>query len=245
MTPSTISQVLSQGARSSRRVAVSLLVASAAAVVLLSGGSAAHPSTASAAGSQLNIHASDFSFAFDRTSVTPGPVHVAFFNDSKDFVHEVFIYPKDQPKLADVLAKMRAGEDVDETTALDNVAGSLEDIDPGVSVAFDLNLPAGEYEFACFVKSDIAGQRTVHYDLGMHSIVPSTTAPDVPAAAPAAPAAAPVAPAKPAGGSLAAVTAPNTGTGPEGSSTPIALALVLVAAGLLTMAAGAARVRAR
>jgi hypothetical protein len=169
-------------------------------------------------------------------------VRIAFFNDSTDFPHEVFIYPKDQPKLADLLARMRAGEDVDETTVLANVAGHVEDVDPGKSVAFDLNLPAGEYEFACFIKSDIAGQRTVHYDLGMHAIVPSTTAPDVPAAAPVT---APAAP-QPAGSAApAGVKAPNTGTGPDESSTPIALALALAAAGLMAMAAGLTRVRAR
>jgi len=243
MTPSTIRQLVSQGARSSRRLVISLLVASAAALALLSGGPAAHPTTAGASSALLQIHAGDFSFALDHTSVTPGPVHIAFFNDSTDFPHEVFVYPKDQPKLADLLARMRAGEDVDETTVLSNVAGHVEDVDPGKSVAFDVNLPAGEYEFACFIKSDIAGQRTVHYDLGMHAIVPSTTAPDAPAAAPVT---APAAPAQPTGGAApAAVKAPNTGTGPEESNTPIVLAMALAAAGLMTMAAGIARVRAR
>jgi uncharacterized cupredoxin-like copper-binding protein len=242
MTRSTISQLVSQGARSSRRLAISLLVASAAALVLLAGGPAAHPSTAGASSAMVQIHAGDFSFALDHTAVTPGPVHIAFFNDSATFPHEVFIYPKDQPKLADLLARMRAGEDVDETAVLSNVAGHVEDVDPGKSIAFDLNLPAGDYEFACFIKSDIAGQRTVHYDLGMHSIVTSTTAPDAPAAAPAA---VPAAPAQPAGAALAGVKAPNTGTGPEQNSTPIALAMALAAAGLMAMAAGLTRGRAR
>jgi hypothetical protein len=241
MTPSTIRQLVSQGTRSSRRLAISLLVASAAALALLAGGPAAHPTTAEAS-ALLQVHATDFAFSVDHPSVTPGPVRIAFFNDSATFIHEVFVYPKDQPKLADLLAKMRAGEDVDESTVLNNVAGRLEDVDPGVSVAFDLNLPAGEYEFACFVKSDIAGQRTVHYDLGMHIIVPSTTAPDVAAA----PVTAPAAPAQPTGAAApAGVKAPNTGTGPEESSTPIGLALALAAAGLLAMAAGLTRVRAR
>jgi uncharacterized cupredoxin-like copper-binding protein len=238
MTQSTIRQLVSRGARPSRRLAISLLVASAAAAALLSGGPAAHPSTASASSALLQVHAGDFTFDLDHASVTPGPVRINFFNDSSTFPHEVFIYPKDQPKLADLLARMRAGEDVDETEVLSNVAGHVEDVDPGKSIAFDLNLPAGEYEFACFIKSDIAGQRTVHYDLGMHVIVPSTTAPDV--------AAAPAAPAQPTGGAApAGVSLPKTGTGQAQGSTLLALTMALAAAGLLAMAAGLTRVRAR
>ena len=90
MTTNTIRQLVSRGARPSRRLAISLLVASAAAVALLSGGPAAHPSAANASGAMLQVHAGDFSFDLDHASVTPGPVRIAFFNDSTTFPHEVF-----------------------------------------------------------------------------------------------------------------------------------------------------------
>jgi len=139
------------------RVVVPAFIAIGALVAVPSFGT--HP--AQAAGSQLTIHAVDFSFQADST-VSSGPVHVEFFNDSKDFTHEVKIFKADQQaKLDEFLAARRAGHDVSEADFL-TVAGGVEDVPPGQSIAVDVNLPAGEYIMACFVQSPIAGTDTVH-----------------------------------------------------------------------------------
>ena len=190
--------------------------------------------SAQAAGAQLTIHAVDFSFQADGT-VAPGTVHMEFFNDSKDFTHEVKIFKADQQaKLDEFLAQRRAGHDVSETDFL-TVAGGVEDVPAGQSIAVDVDLPAGEYIMACFVQSPIAGTDTVHYDLGMHSTLTSgaSVAP-APAVAPAQTNA--VAPA--AAAAAAQVQAPSTGTGPSNGGSNITWIAAIVAAGALMLAGG-------
>ena len=119
----------------------------------------------------LTIHASDFRLQLSRQTVPAGTVHVVFINDSKDYIHEVFVYPQTQPGLPAMLAEKQAGQDVDEPTVLQGLAGHVEDVPPGKQATFDATLTPGTYELGCFVTSDIAGTKHVHYSDGMHALL--------------------------------------------------------------------------
>ena len=223
-------ETLGGRARIGARLIIPALAAIAAVVAL----PAPHAPTAQAANGGLTIHATDFVFQTGDT-VSPGAVHVQFFNDSKDYEHEVFIFPADQPKLDEFLAAKRAGKEVDEADYLSGIVGHVEDVPAGQSIAFDATIPAGKYVLACFVGSSIGGQDLIHYDLGMKSdLVSGASAAPAPTAA-AAPTTAPV-----------PVKAPNTGTVPEQGGTAWTWLVALGAFGALAVAAGGiVRARAR
>lgn len=227
-------QVLRRVPRMAFRLRVPMLAALAALLALPAFAQPAH-----AAGSGLTVHATDFSFQTNVATVTPGPVHIAFFNDSKDYEHEVFVFPADQPKLDAFLAAKRAGQEVAESDFLTGIVGSVEDVPAGQSIAFDATFPAGNYVLACFVSSPIAGQDTIHYDLGMHSgLVAGAEVAPAPTAAPAQPSVPSAAPA------AVNVQAPNAGTGPGDGGFGVMWIASLVAIGALAMAGGGVMRRA-
>jgi uncharacterized cupredoxin-like copper-binding protein len=117
------------------------------------------------------VTANDFSFALNRASVPAGRVHVQLVNQSKDYEHEVWVYPQQQPKLQEMLTQKRAGKDVEELDYLQGVAGHVEDVPAGQTAAFDASLTPGTYELSCFIASDIGGKKMVHYDMGMHTLL--------------------------------------------------------------------------
>jgi len=119
----------------------------------------------------LVITAHDFSFTLNRTTVPAGRIHVKFINQSKDYKHEVWIYPQQQPRLQQMLELKRAGRDVEEADYLQGLAGHVEDVPPGQTAAFDVTLTPGTYELGCFITSDIAGKKMLHYDMGMHTLI--------------------------------------------------------------------------
>ena len=119
----------------------------------------------------LTIHATDFRFQLSTQTVSAGTVHVVFINDSKDYTHEVFLYPQTQPGLQTMLTQKQAGQDVDETTVLQGLAGHVGAVPPGKQAAFDATLTPGTYELGCFITSDIAGTKHVHYSDGMHALL--------------------------------------------------------------------------
>jgi uncharacterized cupredoxin-like copper-binding protein len=123
---------------------------------------------AAQAATTITIHATEFSFALDTQTVAAGTVHFVLINDSTDFQHEVWVYPQAQPRLQELLAQKRAGNDVDENDYLQGAVGSVVDIDAGDTASFDGVLAPGVYELACFKQSDIAGATMNHYDMGMH-----------------------------------------------------------------------------
>jgi uncharacterized cupredoxin-like copper-binding protein len=220
------------------RAATRLLVP-AVAVILAVAGLPATNQPAHAGVSGDVVHARDFLFAVSNETVTPGPVHFQLLNDSTTYQHELWIFPTDQPRLQELLAKKQAG-DINEEDFLQGLAGHVEDIAPGHSIGFDVSLPEGTYTLACFIKSSVGGTDVIHYNLGMHTTITSTSAASAaaPAAAPTsapAPAPVPVAPAL----QPAVVKVPNTGTGPASSDTGTAIAL-LVLAGAIVVAAGSA-----
>ena len=112
----------------------------------------------------ITIHATDFAFQLDKTSVPAGPVHFVFINDSPFFPHEVMIYPQDQPKLHDLLTALAAGEDVNHDDYLQGVVGSAENVQPGQTARFDATLKPDTYELGCFITSTIGpGQMMGQY----------------------------------------------------------------------------------
>jgi uncharacterized cupredoxin-like copper-binding protein len=140
---------------------LAILLTSACLFLAACGGSAT-------GGASVNAQATDFSYKLDHTTASGGKVHVTLKNNSTTYQHELWLYPQNQPKLKDLLAAKAAGQDASEQDYLQNVAGKIEDLDPGKTASFDAMLQPGTYEFACFIVSNIAGKQTVHYDLGMH-----------------------------------------------------------------------------
>jgi uncharacterized cupredoxin-like copper-binding protein len=131
-------------------------------------------------GVNVNIYATEFSFRVSPPTVSAGLVHFVFFNASQTYVHEVWVYPQDQPQLAQMLALKRAGTDADENDYLQGIAGDVEDVAPGQVATFDALLTPGTYEMGCFKNTDITGQTMNHYDMGMHTLFTVTplTPPD-------------------------------------------------------------------
>jgi len=131
-------------------------------------------------GVNVNIYATEFSFRVSPPTVSAGLVHFVFFNASQTYVHEVWVYPQDQPQLAQMLALKRAGTDADENDYLQGIAGDVEDVAPGQVATFDALLAPGTYELGCFKNTDITGQTMNHYDMGMHTLFTVTplTPPD-------------------------------------------------------------------
>ncbi|HTE85081.1 MAG TPA: hypothetical protein VK821_10125 [Dehalococcoidia bacterium] len=119
-------------------------------------------------GGGVNATANDFNFVLDKPHAPAGKVHVTLNNQSKTYQHEFWLYPSNQPKIQDLITAKDAGQDVNEGDYLQNIAGKVEDIDPGKSASFDANLAAGTYEYACLVTTNIGGKNQVHYELGMH-----------------------------------------------------------------------------
>ena len=148
-----------------RSIAVFLL--SGVVVLLFLAGCSSNKSSAAT----LTIHANDFRFQLSKQTMPAGKVHVIFINDSKTYNHEVWLYPQTQPDLQTILTKKQAGQDVDETTVLQGLAGHIEDVQPGKKAAFDATLTPGTYELGCFITSDIAGTKHVHYIDGMHALL--------------------------------------------------------------------------
>ena len=142
------------------------LLSGVAVLLFLAGCSSNKSSTAS-----LTIHANDFRFQLSKQTVSAGKVHVVLINDSKDYNHEVWLYPQTQPGLQTILTQKQAGQDVDEATLLQGLAGHVEDVAPGKQLAFDATLTPGTYELGCFITSDIAGTKHVHYSDGMHALL--------------------------------------------------------------------------
>lgn len=119
-------------------------------------------------GGGVVANANDFNFTLNKTTASAGTVHFTLNNQSKTYQHELWVYPSNQPKIQDLLKAKDAGQDVKEEDYLQNVAGKVEDIDPGKSASFDAKLATGSYEYACFVTTNVGGKNQVHYELGMH-----------------------------------------------------------------------------
>jgi len=83
----------------------------------------------------------------------------------------VWLYPQTQPGLQTILTQKQAGQTVDEAMLLQGLAGHVEDVQPGKQAAFDATLTPGTYELGCFITSDIAGTKHIHYSDGMHALL--------------------------------------------------------------------------
>jgi uncharacterized cupredoxin-like copper-binding protein len=148
-----------------------LFLTGAVSTVFVACGGTTSAATRHSTGTTITLHATDFGFRGVPASVTAGHVHVVLINDSKDYTHEVWLYPQQQAQMADMLAQKRTGADVDEAEYIQGLAGHVEDVAPGKTAGFDATLQPGTYEIACFITSDIAGQKMVHDDMGMHALL--------------------------------------------------------------------------
>jgi uncharacterized cupredoxin-like copper-binding protein len=121
-------------------------------------------------GSSATIHATDFSFTSGvPQTLAAGKVHFVLKNDSKSMLHELWLYPQQQPQLQALLAGKRSGQEVSEDDYLQGIAGKVEDLPAGKTGSFDAQVSPGTYEIGCFQVATINGQTMVHYDMGMHA----------------------------------------------------------------------------
>lgn len=132
-------------------------------------------SSTSQSGVTVTVQATDFLFHLNPTTVPAGPVHFVFVNQSKTYLHELWVYPQEQPKLKDLLAakdaSKNAGNDVNAEDYLQGVVGKLQSVPEGKTETLDVTLKPGVYELSCFQVSSIAGKNMVHYEMGMHTIL--------------------------------------------------------------------------
>jgi uncharacterized cupredoxin-like copper-binding protein len=147
-----------------------LLLASLGLIVTLVTACSSKQSTAATSGTMITIHATDFSFTKGVPQTLPaGTVHVTLVNDSKSMLHELWVYPQQQPQLQAMLGQKRTGQDTSESDFLQGIAGKVEDLPAGKTGRFDAQLSPGTYEIACFQVASVGGQQMVHYDMGMHA----------------------------------------------------------------------------
>lgn len=147
-----------------------LLLASLGLLITLFTACTSKQSTAATARTTVTIHAVDFSFTKGvPQTLAAGRVHFVLKNDSMSILHELWVYPQQQPQLQVMLAQKRTGQETNETDYLQGTAGKVEDLRPGKTGSFDAQLSPGTYELACFQVADMNGQKMVHYDMGMHA----------------------------------------------------------------------------
>jgi uncharacterized cupredoxin-like copper-binding protein len=137
------------------------------AAVALSGCSAARTSSATTpttAQSQtlnssgtVNANESDFSIALASASVTPGQTTIAADNQGPSTHELVLLKTDDAPGSLPVDSYGNVNEDASSVTHL----GEVEDVTPGSSKEFGLNLEPGKYVLIC----NLPG----HYKLGMYA----------------------------------------------------------------------------
>src|SRR5262249_51614944 len=88
-------------------------------------------------GATATIHATDFSFPSGvQQTLAAGKVHFVLKNDSKSMLHELWLYPQQQPQLQALLAGKRSGQEVSEDDYLQGIAGKVEDLPAGKSGSF-------------------------------------------------------------------------------------------------------------
>jgi uncharacterized cupredoxin-like copper-binding protein len=130
----------------------------------------------SSSNSTVTLHSNDFSFGLDRQSVRAGPVHFVMINDSKDYKHELWVFPQNQPRLQEMIKAKESGQKVSEADYVQGITGKSGEVQPGQTATFDAVLQPGVYDLACFVTSDIGGVQMNHYSMGMHTSL-TVTAP--------------------------------------------------------------------
>ncbi len=92
----------------------------------------------------------EYSVTADKPSVSAGKIRFAATNVSKGQVHE----------LAVLKPKADGG--------FENL-GEVEDVEPGTSTSFDLELVPGAYTLACLIAAGESGSTVDHYKQGMHT----------------------------------------------------------------------------
>lgn len=115
---------------------------------------------------EANTSGANLILKADQIAVPAGNVKFVFKNADPKMVHELWVYPiQDITKL---MAAKRANKAAEETEFLKDVAGNVEDVDPGATKDFTVSLKPGFYELACWKKIASADGKSavVHFDMG-------------------------------------------------------------------------------
>ncbi len=103
-------------------------------------------------------------YMVDKSAVPAGKVKFVFKNDGK-LTHELMVYPLQD--LSAMLNAKRQGQDVDEMDYIKNMAGQVEEVDPGKSDSLEVTLSPGFYELACHVLGkNKDGTSFTHFEKG-------------------------------------------------------------------------------
>jgi len=99
----------------------------------------------------VRVRLLEFSETPDKASVKAGRIEFVAENASTSMVHE--------------LAVLKVKED----GSFEDIAGEIEDLQPGRTGSMQLELGPGRYELACLIAAGEAGSLVDHYKAGMHS----------------------------------------------------------------------------
>ncbi len=126
----------------------------------------ASPSPVAVVNVEANASGTSLILKADQIAVPGGQVKFVFKNADTKMQHELWVYPiQDITKL---MAAKRANQAGDETAFLKDIAGNVEDVDPGAAKDFTVSLKPGFYELACWKKIASADGKSavVHFDMG-------------------------------------------------------------------------------
>jgi plastocyanin len=124
--------------------------ASAAASPSAAASAASTPSDATAPDATVAVTLVEYSVTAIKSAVAAGKIRFVATNTSVSQVHE--------------LAVLKAKPD----GSFDNL-GEVEDVEPGSSKSFDLDLAPGSYTLACLIAAGESGSTVDHYKQGMHT----------------------------------------------------------------------------
>ena len=120
-------------------------------------------STATVPTGDASVALQDFSFV-GLDTLTPGAHTVTVTNNGPQPHEATLVKLADGVTVPDLLAQVSSGEP--STGPLPwTSAGGIAGIMPGTTASFDVDLPAGEYAFICFVPDPATGKP--HFQLGM------------------------------------------------------------------------------
>jgi len=117
-------------------------------------------------GESVDVTLKDYSITPEQTNLAAGKVTFKVHNEGT-FVHELVV---DQGQDAAALPTKPSGEVNEDEVPESNHVGEVEDVDPGSSKDFTVDLAAGSYVLFC---NRVDGT-TSHFAEGMHTIVTVT-----------------------------------------------------------------------
>lgn len=115
----------------------------------------------------INVEAKEWGITPDKSSVHAGPVKFVVKNAGQD-THEVEIIRLDGKKFDGFPLASNGG--ADEKWLVPHSLGEVEDIKPGKTKSFTVNLKPGKYALVCnIVEKEKDGTLEAHYSMGMRT----------------------------------------------------------------------------